>query len=258
MAALGLAWPGPSMAATLDPCSDGAIEERVASVSDWRSVELDDGRVLHMAGIESFALLAPDDDAAEAALRSRMAELTSGALVRARLLPGDPDRYGRLPALAWNAAGSIQEILLGEGLAIAFATDDDLPCFDDMLAAEERARRERHGSWSGYALPEATPQALGDLTGRFAIFEGNVLSVGNRPSTTYLNFGTWWQIDVTAEIAERDRAMFGGEEALAGLAGKRIRLRGFLEEKGGPMLALKSPLQLEILGPDARVDGESP
>jgi hypothetical protein len=82
--------------------------------------------------------------------------------------------------------------------------------------------------------------------------------VGNRSSRTYLNFGGFWKEDVTVEVAARDREKFGGEAGLAALAGKRVRLRGFVEEKGGPMMAMRSPNQLEILAESAGARGKTP
>ena len=83
--------------------------------------------------------------------------------------------------------------------------------------------------------------------GRFAIFEGLLISVGNRRARSYLNFGRRWSTDTTVEIDARHREAFGGEVGLAGLAGHRLRLRGFLKEKGGPMMVVTSPMQIEIL-----------
>ncbi len=85
-----------------------------------------------------------------------------------------------------------------------------------------------------------------------------MLSASNRRATTYLDFGRRWSEDVTIEIAAKDRKAFGGESALARLAGSRIRARGYLEEKGGPMLPVRSPMQIEILSPATGVGQNAP
>jgi hypothetical protein len=208
---------------------------------------LDDGRTLRVAGIESFALLLDDGDDAEAALQRRLQALLAGAPVRLRLVDGGSDRHGRLPALIAAGGGLVQEKLARDGVAIPFATGEPLPCFADMLAAEGEARRSGRGFWAGAALPEADPQVLADRLGRFAIFEGMVISVGNRRVRTYLNFGERWADDVTVEIDAEDRERFGGEAELARLAGRRVRVRGFLEERGGPAMRIRSPMQIEII-----------
>jgi endonuclease YncB( thermonuclease family) len=230
------------------PCLEDAEPARVASVPDARTLTLEDGRVLRIAGLEPFDLIVPGLEDAEAMLRERIRALALGQPVLVRLIGEGSDRYGRHPALIVADGALLQETLAREGLAVAFASGDALPCFDRILAAEADARRAARGEWPESPLPEAEPQALQPFIGYFTIFEGEVLSVGNRAARTYLNFGTRWTDDVTVEIEARDRKHFGGEEVLSALAGQRVRIRGFLESKAGPMMAIRSPMQLEILG----------
>lgn len=238
---------GPASADEI-PCLEDAEPARVASVPDARTLTLDDGRVLRLAGLEPLDLIVPGLEDAEATLGERIRALALGQPALVQLAGQDSDRYGRHPALIATGGALLQETLAREGLAVAFASGDTLPCFDRILAAEADARRAARGDWPESPLPEAEPEALRPFIGHFAIFEGEVLSVGNRAARTYLNFGTRWTEDVTVEIEARDRKSFGGEEALSALAGQRVRVRGFLESKAGPMMAIRSPMQLEILG----------
>jgi hypothetical protein len=251
-----LAWAGlPAQA----DCLAGAPEVAAAGVPDVRSIALADGPVVRLAGIEPFSLLDLAADDAEAALERRLVALIGSRPVRVLLLSDRPDRYGRLPALVAVGSGpSLQERVAGEGLALAFATGEPIPCFEAILAAEDEARRHWRGFWGATALPEARPEALVPLVGRFAIFEGDVLSVGNRPSRTYLNFGTHWSEDATVEIEAGDREKFGGEAGLAALAGGRVRVRGYIEARGGPVVAVRSPMQIERLGRAATADRSAP
>jgi endonuclease YncB( thermonuclease family) len=240
----------PGGASAGDPaCLGSTSAARTAHVPDARSVSLVDGRVLRLAGIEPFAILLEDAGAAEEALRHRLGALLDGATLRFALLATEPDRHGRFPALVAAEDGRlVQEIVAREGLAIAFPAGIAAPCFEAVLSAENEARWKGRGFWKGaLPLPWASPAALRPHIGRFTIFEGRVISVGNRRATTYLNFGRRWTEDVTAEIAEKDRESFGGEARLADLAGKRVRLRGYLEEKAGPLMKLRVPQQLELL-----------
>ncbi len=228
-------------------CLDTTVEAGTAEAVDARSLRLDDGRVLRLAGIEPFTLLLGDAADAEETLESRLAELVSGAALSVEIVSGDADRYGRLPALVTIAGSLLQEKLAGEGLALGYAAGDPLPCFDRILAAEADARSGRRGFWSIELVVQATPEAMQPRIGRFTIFEGTVVSVGKRPATTYLDFGRTWSKDVTIEIPAKARDALGGEDALEKLAGARIRARGFLEDNAGPMLTVLSPMQLEIL-----------
>jgi len=254
--AVGL-FGGAARAAEDGACLDGAETVAGSGVQDARSVVLADGRVLRLAGLEPF-LFGDDPDGAELAVLKRLLALAAGRALTARLVSAEPDRYGRLPALIALGDALLQERLAREGLAIAFAGGDPMPCFDRILAAEAAARRERRGFWAKARVPAADPDQLGGHIGRFAIFEGVVVSVGNRRRRTYLNFGGWWKEDVTVEIDARDRERFGGEAALAELAGRRVRVRGFVEEKGGPMVAVRSPMQIEVIGRGDGLEGDAP
>ena len=248
----GLSAGAPNSSAAAPACFNPAAGTFHAEAVDARSVRLADGRVLRLAGIEPFTLLLDEAGDAEEKLKRRLAALVAGAELRVEIVAGEPDRYGRLPALAAIGGTLLQEKLAGEGLAVAFAAGDPLPCFERLLAAEAEARQQRRGFWSSATVADARPEALVSRIGRFAIFEGTILSVGTRPATTYLDFGRKWSEDVTIEIAAKDRDAFGGDAALARLEGARIRARGFPVDKAGPMLPVRSPMQLEILdsGPD--------
>ena len=86
------------------------------------------------------------------------------------------------------------------------------------------------------------PAAVLAERGRFALVEGRVLSVRESGGTVYLNFGRRWTEDFTVTIAKRNERTF----AAAGLEPKRlerlrIRVRGFVEERGGPWIEASAP-----------------
>jgi endonuclease YncB( thermonuclease family) len=240
---------GGHAAAYCLPESDAEIA-RVAVVADARTLRLVDGRTLRLAGIEPIAALYADGaaaSAADAALVDRLQSIAGAAEIHFTAL-GESDRYGRLPALIEHGGQLLQEALIAEGLAVAFAAGTPIPCFEVLLAAEAQARQQGRGFWADAAVPFAIPVALEARTGLFTIFEGIVLTVGNRPSRTYLNFGRRWSDDVTVEIPAAERSAFGGEEGLATMAGQRVRVRGVLEARNGPLMTVTSPNQIELLG----------
>jgi endonuclease YncB( thermonuclease family) len=238
-------------------CLATVSKATISEVVDSRSLRLADGRVIRLAGIEPFAVLSSDPEPMEAALLSRLNTLATNREIEIQEVALEPDRYGRIVAMVSIDDQILQETLASEGLAVAFASDDSLPCFDEIVAAENDAREKHRGFWTGQ-LPNARPEALASWIGRFAIFEGKILSVGNRRARTYLNFGFRWTQDVTAEIAAEDRELFGGEAVLEALKGQRVRVRGFVQESGGPMVVLRSPMQLEVLSGDSTTTGKAP
>jgi hypothetical protein len=64
----------------------------------------------------------------------------------------------------------------------------------------------------------------------------------------YLDFGRVWKNDVTATIEGKAKALFAaaGIDPLA-LKGRRVRIRGWLTSRDGPVVALGSPEQIEVL-----------
>jgi hypothetical protein len=67
---------------------------------------------------------------------------------------------------------------------------------------------------------------------------------------------------LTVAIEARHRDRFGGDATIAGFVGRRLRIRGFVEERAGPMVTVNSPMQIEVLGepalPKAARDGGRP
>ena len=105
-----------------------------------------------------------------------------------------------------------------------------------------------------WADPNFAPLSAENLAGlqaergRFALVEGKVLSVRESGATIYVNFGRRWTRDFTVTILRRLRRVF----AAAGiepktLAGRRIRVRGWIEQRGGPIIAAETPEQIELL-----------
>ena len=77
--------------------------------------------------------------------------------------------------------------------------------------------------------------------------EGKVLSVRESGATIYVNFGRIWTRDFTVTIARRmERAFTAAGMAPKALEGRRIRVRGWIEQRGGPIIAAEAPEQIEF------------
>ena len=232
-----------SGAAAQDACKlPGLGTATVASARDGRTLLLVDGRELRLAAIEA-------DDAGRAALDM----LAAGKALRLEKLGPDQDRYGRVVAIAYagDARESLQQAMLMQGQARVSARIADRPCAELLLRAERTARAAGRGLW---ADPNFAPLPSHDLTritavrGRFALIEGKVLSVRESGATIYVNFGRRWTQDFTVIIRKRHRRDF----AAAGidpkeLEGRRIRVRGWVEQRRGPMMEASVPEQIEVV-----------
>src|SRR5262249_7813926 len=82
---------------------------------------------------------------------------------------------------------------------------------------------------------------------RFAIVEGKVLSVRESGPTIYVNFGRRWTQDFTVTIAKRNESAFtsAGLEPKR-LQGRRVRVRGYVEQRGGPWVEATQPEQIGL------------
>ena len=230
-------------AAAQVPCKLSAIGSvQVVGVRDGRTLQLGDGRELRLAAIEA-------GDESRAALQA----LAGGATLRLARLGEDRDRYGRLVAFAFagDALQSVQEALLTQGQARVSARIGDKACADALFSLERTARAERRGLW---ADPNFAPLAAENLPrlraerGHFVLVEGKVLSVRESGATIYVNFGRRWTRDFTVTILRRLQRGFSaaGVEPKT-LQGRRIRVRGWLEQRGGPIIDATAPEQIEVI-----------
>lgn len=216
---------------------------KVTTVRDGRTLLLADGRTLRLAAIE-----------VSEQSRTALQALVAGRQLRLAKLGPDRDRYGRLVAFAFagDAKQSVQQALLEKGQARVSARVGNKACADALLTAEKQARRARRGLWAdpNFApLPAESSTRLKDERGRFALVEGKVLSVHASGGTIYLNFGRRWTRDFSVAILRRNERIF----AAAGLApqslrGRRVLVRGWLEQRRGPVIEADAPEQIELIG----------
>jgi len=221
-------------------------EGRVAAIVDARSFRLEDGREIRLAGIEPAAAEKSGDIAA-------LSAVLSGREVTLRGEDDGPDRYGRQAALVFVGASDtpVQAVLLAQGDALVSADMTDKGCAAMLAAAEASARQAKRGFWADPAAIKNT-ESPGDIlagVGRFTVVEGKVLSVRQAGATTYLNFGRNWTRDFAVTISKRMIASFEAAGiALKSLENRRIRVRGWVEARGGPRIEALRVGQIELLG----------
>ena len=214
----------------------------VASVRDGRTLLLTDGRELRLAAIEA-------DDASRAALNA----LAAGRTLQLEKLGPEQDRYGRVVAIAYtdDARELLQQVMLAQGQARVSGRVGNRPCAELLLKAEHTARATVRGIWAdpNFApLPSHDIARITAVRGQFALVEGKVLSVRESGATIYVNFGRRWAQDFAVTILKRHRRDF----AAAGiepkeLEGRRIRVRGWVEQRRGPMMEASVPEQIEVI-----------
>ncbi len=235
-------------AATAEECADGATGEPAAvrEVIDGDTLALADGRTVHVSGIE--AAKSPDVDMAAA--RQVLIELLGDGIVS---LTKDvaTDRYDRQHGSVFLPGGaSMAEAMVAAGWARVRQAPGEKPCLAQLLRAEAAARVAGAGAWASrrFAIEPADSPSLRDRIGLYQLVEGRVQSVGHGRSYVFLDFGRDYRRDFTIMVPLAMAARFA--DPLDGLNGRRIRVRGVIEESGGPAIRLRDPAEIELLDED--------
>ena len=222
-----------------DACRFVTIGTATVRATTESGIALDDGRTLRLAGIELASV----------------PEIPAGTALTLKRLGAETDRYGRLNAhvfIAENGAERwFQADLVGRGLARVSSRVGDPACARLLLAKEQAARAGKLGLWGEpvYVMGKAEdPAEVLKDRGRFALVEGKVLSVRESGGTIYVNFGRRWSEDFTVTIAKRNERTFSAAGLVPkSLSGRRVRIRGWIEERGGPWVEAARPEQIEVL-----------
>jgi endonuclease YncB( thermonuclease family) len=249
---------GPAAADTIrlpDGLKPGGSAVAV-SVVDGDTLVLDNGKQVRLVGLQAPKLplgrpnfptwpLAPESKTAleRLALNRRLTLHYGGREV---------DRHGRLLAHLVDAETGqwIQGTMLAEGMARVYTFKDNRSIVPEMLALERTARAARRGIWGLRYYAVRTPETVARDISSFQVVEGVVHAVAERKNTTFINFAADWKTDFTIVVRGADRKAFRDSGfPLADLAGKRVRVRGWVKSWNGPEIEATHPEQIEIAGP---------
>jgi endonuclease YncB( thermonuclease family) len=159
------------------------------------------------------------------------------------------DRYGRLLAHLTRDDGLwVQGAMLEAGMARVYSFADNRARVADMLVRERAARTERRGIWSHTYYAIRTPETVAKRINSFELVEGTVLDVAIVSGRAYLNFGDNWRSDFTVSLASKVVRQFSQEGLRPeSYKGRRIRVRGWLQSRDGPMIEATHPDQIEVI-----------
>ena len=228
------------------------VAATVARVPAGNLLELDDGRLVRLAGIRLPAegTRVSQDLAAQG--QAALAGLAEGRVVRFE--PATlADRHGRLVAQLWRDDGLwLQGALLEQGLVQVQTRPGEVALAAEMAAREQAARSSRAGVWARGLFGPRSAHQVAPLICSFQIVRGRVVRVAPTERYIYLNFGADWRSDFTLRVSRSDARSFGeaGIE-LEQLTGREVEVRGYVLEAGGPLIELSHPEQIRIRpGPD--------
>jgi endonuclease YncB( thermonuclease family) len=215
----------------------------VREVVDGRTIVLADGRVVRLAGISLPAGERPGQQ-----VRAALAALVEDGALTAAFSGATTDRYGRWHASFFDEQGRpIAEVLVRMGLARVELLEGEPVCLASLLAAEDAARKAAAGSWdgTGFVVRKAVDASLLARSGLYEVVEGRVVSVGHGRGLVFLDFGRNYRRDFTIMVPLK--LVEELPVAIDSLMGRRVRVRGVIEDSGGPAIRLERAGELEVL-----------
>ncbi|MHA1597837.1 MAG: thermonuclease family protein [Alphaproteobacteria bacterium] len=181
--------------------------------------------------------------------RAALEKMTLGRTVDLHFGGRRADRYGRLLAhLYVDGKDWVQGRLLEDGMVRVYSFADNRALVANMLKVEKTARDAGRGVWGNGAYAIRSLAETPGLIGTFQLVEGTVRDAATVKGRTYLNFGADWRSDFTISIDGKARRLFtkAGLDPLT-LKGKKLRVRGWLRKRNGPMIDASHPEQIEVL-----------
>jgi hypothetical protein len=252
LVSIGLTAPGAAF------CGRPSAERTaLAHVNERLELTLETGRLVRLAGLEER--LAP-------ATRERLTQWLTGQALQIEWLGSTADRWGRHAArvFAPDRQGqliSVAEALLDAGLARVEIDPLARPCLRDFLLLEDKARQARRGFWNQEderPVPATDRASLIQRSGQSVIVEGRIISVGQTRAMAYLNFGPARSYDFAIVLDRRLQNSFDSSGTkLSALAGKQVRVRGWMDVRLGPHIQIHEREALEITGTEGAVSPKS-
>jgi endonuclease YncB( thermonuclease family) len=220
----------------------------LARIVDGDTLALADGRMLRLVGIDAPDAARGGEADIAARARAALAHLVSGTKLTLGYAGNPVDRQGRVLAELFAGGIWVQRALVADGLARVHGQADDRQGLAALLAAEDRARAARRGLWrlGRFAVRDAKDAARD--AGTWQIVEGTVVDVAHVAGVTHVNFGADWRTAFSLRI-DRDALKLCRAAGLdpRALKGARVRVRGFIDGRRRPTIAITFPEEIERL-----------
>jgi len=192
--------------------------------------------------------------AAGHATRAALEALLAGQTVALSRARPASDRYGRTLAyvdvIIDGSRRAVAHAMVAGGHARVAAQVETMACATELLSRERAARAAKLGLWAEPYYVILGAEAGADLLaeqGHFTVVEGKVLSVRESGGTIYMNFGRRWSQALTVTILKRHERIFTAAGVAPGkLENRRVRVRGWIDERNGPRMEATRPEQIEI------------
>ncbi len=255
----GAAWLGSlclaAQACDLPPPETGTV----AAARDGETLQLSDGRIVRLIGAKApmppLGWRGDDPWPLVEEAKAALSLLAAGKAVELRF--GGPAPTGtamRSLRCSWSRASAVS----GSSSSLSpKASPGSIPspttgpasasCWRARARGEGQAAR-RVGVLRLSHRTGARREASGAPDPFLPAGRGTVAAVGEGGGRLYLNFAPDWRSDFTISVERKDASAFAAAGIdLKKLAGTRLRARGFLAWRNGPMIEASHPEQIELL-----------
>ncbi len=226
----------------------------VADVIDPMTVRLDDGRTIHLTGLDYPDLDHHEPGPLSVTAQHILEDFLKGKKVIIYQTPSAKE--GRINRMNHKIAHIVrkndkvwtQGLIIKLGLARVRTTPYNAQMAQQMLHLEDLARGKKSGLWEMEKYKVLAPDQAQNYIDSYQIIEGKVISASMKKNRLYLNFGRNWKDDFTVSVSSSDLRRF----ARKGLepnrwSGKKIRVRGWLESYNGAYMEVDHPARFEAL-----------
>ena len=237
--------------------SAGAGPATMAAVDPRLELHLADGRRLRLVGLDPAGSTPGDPDLAGTS-RAALAASLAGKQVIAQPLSDKPDRWGRLPAMAFlegsPTPGGLTSLAIAAGLGRYLSEPAAHACRDTFLAAETGARSASLGLWHDPyygVLAVDDRDAFAERSATIVVAEGRLWRVEVGPFRTKLRFAAPGESKrglLVAVVLPKVVKRFEEDGVhFEALIGRTMRLRGLLDLRFGPQVELAGSDALELV-----------
>lgn len=226
----------------------------VTEIVNPLTVKLDDGRFVHLAGL-NFADLDFYDpgDLSITAMHILDDFLKDKKVALYQTKDPSKGRKNRMDHHIGHLVRTdndiwVQGMLLSLGVARVRTTPYNPDMAKQMLSHENTAREAKSGMWNIEEHHVLSPKEAEKHIGSYQIVEGVVNTVSMRKNRLYLNFGKNWRDDFTISISAFNLKKFTKQKLNPQQwNGKRLRVRGWIESYNGPYMDIDHPERFEAI-----------
>ncbi len=213
----------------------------VDKIGEDGAITLADGRALHLSGIELARGVAARD------LQQTLTDVIGPGPIA---LKGDgpaEDRYGRVVAQVFTADGTwVEGALLRHGWARVATTPDHRSVAAALYTAERPARTHRLGLWGDTHTALRHADAVTRFIDSWQVVDGIVVSVAPRHNAIDLRLGDDESRDLSIRIPAYIAQTMDVDPAT--MAGRHLRVRGWIGKGIGPLITVNHAEQIEVVG----------